>query len=82
MRHVPHRSMLPMWDKTVGEMDQAEDSFVLYRKSICPMVLAVPDQVGLAVEVVPAVEASLVAVVVAYVGSCSDLTTTVLFSFS
>ena len=71
-----------MWGKIVGEVDQAEGSFVLYRKSICPMVLAVPDQVGLAVEVVPVVEASLVAVAVAYVGSCSGLTMTALSSFS
>jgi hypothetical protein len=82
MRRVPHRLMLLMWRKIVDEVGQAAGSFVLCRKNICLMVLAVLDQLGLAVGPVPAVEASLVAVAAAYVGSCLDLTMTALFSFS
>jgi precorrin-3B methylase len=71
-----------MWHKIVGEVDQAEGSFGLYRKSICPVELADPAQVGRAVGVVPAVEASLVVAAAACVGSCLDLTMIALSSFS
>jgi hypothetical protein len=80
MRHVPRRLMLQMWHTIAGVVDQAEDSSALCRTSICLVLPADPDQVGLAV--VPVVEASLVAVAGAYVGSYWGLTTTALFSFS